>query len=129
MYKIKSKIIDGKEKFGIIDDNLTELTEFKYKDISPVEGRQNEFILTSFNGRKSFFEEGCVINTKYTEITPVPSEICGYSGMFIGRNSKSVELFSVHKKYMKEELELHVSDSERIFDSKSKVKIDDIRLK
>ncbi|MCH5167742.1 MAG: hypothetical protein J1F35_07660 [Erysipelotrichales bacterium] len=128
MYKIKSKIIDGKEKFGIIDDNLTVLAEFKYKDISPIEGSQNEFILTSFNGRKSFFEEGCVINTKYTEITPIPSEICGYSGMFIGRNSKSVDLFSIHKKYMKEELELYIFDSKKIFGSNSKVKIDDIRL-
>lgn len=128
MYKIKSKIVDGKEKFGIIDENLTELSEFKYKDISPIDGEENVFTLTSFNGRKSFFKEGCVINTKYTEITPVPSEICGYSGMFIGRNSKSVELFSIHKKYMKEELGITLFDSKRIFGENSEVIIDDIKL-
>ena len=43
MYKIKSRIVEGKVRYGIIDEDLKEIAEFKYKKIIPIEGISNVF--------------------------------------------------------------------------------------
>ena len=128
MYKIKSKIVDGKIVYGIIDENLTVLVEFKYKEISPVEGIPNVFLLKSENNKISVFMDNMIIGTKYKELIFIPCEICGYNNMFIGKTSRKAELFSIHKKYNEDKLEVHVFKPTDIFGKDSDVKIDDIKI-
>lgn len=128
MYKIKSKVIDGKTKYGIIDEDLTELAEFKYKSIVPIEGNPNVLIMKGFNNRISLFKNNKVIGTKYTELTYVPVGVCGYHNMYIGKNSSGSKLVTIQEKYMGEGLEIREWTAEKIYGEKSKVQIDDIRL-
>ncbi len=128
MYKIKSKLVDGKLVYGIIDENLKEIAEFKYKEIIPIEGISNAFFLKSENNKISVFMDNMIINTKYKKLIFVPSEICGYSNVFIAKTCRKTELISIHEKYKEKELEIHAFQPMEMFGKDSNVKIDDIKL-
>lgn len=128
MYKIKSKMVNGILKYGLIDENLNEVAEFKYKEITPIEGMKDAFYLKNEDNTLSVFMYGLTIKTKYRELTFVPSEICGYCNRFIARTSRKAELISINEDYNEKKLKINVITPKYMFDDKFDTKIDDIRL-
>ncbi len=115
-YKIKKKRIMGKGEYGLISDNLTPVSEFKYLSITK-DGLY--YFMQHVDGKLDVFVGSQIIETDYTSLEFVPF---GSKTLCVGRNEKRIDIVE----FRKDSNEVScVVLNESIFGS---TKIDDIKI-